>query len=393
MPFRDPTAQPSVTLTKERARRLLVSHHGLTRPTPKRGLAGVRQILGDLRCIQLDPLDAIGTNAELVTAARVDGVGKGDVFRGLFPGRAFEHFAKERCILPADAFPYYRSQAIETPWWRLRKRLERCPKEVLEAVLREVTEKGPATARELTHHGRVEALDWHGWKGTGRMTSMALEVLWTQCRVVVAGRSEGGEKRYDLPERALPEAAPKPPGAFARWALLERVRAAGLLRTAGGPQWSMLRDVRTGPLPQRLVDEGALVRVQVAGSTRTYYAEPATLARRSRPLDDRLRILGPLDPMIWDRELVQNAFGFRYVWEVYKPKSQREWGWYVCPLLHRGELVGRVEATTEGRVLSVRRLWGEASKKLDRSALADALLRHADFLRIRWDGALKAAET
>ncbi|MCO4834815.1 MAG: winged helix DNA-binding domain-containing protein, partial [Acidimicrobiaceae bacterium] len=41
--------------------------------------------------------------------------------------------------------------------------------------------------------------------------------------------------------------------------------------------------------------------------------------------DGRMRILGPLDPLIWDRKLVQHIFSFEYIWEVYKPVEQRRW--------------------------------------------------------------------
>src|SRR5262245_43525477 len=79
------------TLTRAEVRQLLVANLGLTRP-----LASVRAVLDRLRCIQLDPLDAIGTNADLVVMARTNGIRRGDVWRRLFPRHAFEHFAKER---------------------------------------------------------------------------------------------------------------------------------------------------------------------------------------------------------------------------------------------------------------------------------------------------------
>lgn len=62
--------------------------------------------------------------------------------------------------------------------------------------------------------------------------------------------------------------------------------------------------------------------------------------------------------------------------EEYKPAAQRRWGYYVCPLLHRGRLVGRLEAHREGRRLVVDRLWEEAGQELDRRALDEALSRH-----------------
>ncbi len=371
-----------VRLSKDEARRYLLTHLRLMRPR-YRGARGVRALLEDLRCIQLDPLDAIGENADLVALARVDDIDKGDVYRHLLPGHAFEHFAKERCLLPASAFPQYRDQAVQTPWWRLATRKERLGAEVIDRVEAEVRARGPVTARDLTDHGAVEAIDWSGWKGTSRATSMALEVLWTQCRVVVTERARDG-KRYDVPSRALPAHHDAPALPFARWALLERAHACGLLARAGGPCWSMLRDVRTSGLVDDLVAEGALEEVTVEGSSRPYLAPAGFRDRKPRRPDDRMRILGPLDPLLWDRKLVAQVFGFEYVWEVYKPKRQRRYGWYVCPLLHRGHLVGRIEAHVEGDSLVVDHLWPEPERRLDEGALDEALAHHGSALGCDW---------
>ena len=361
-----------VTLSRAEARRLLVSHLGLNRVLG-RGARGTRAVLERLRCIQLDPLDVIGTNADLVVMARTDDVCRGDVWRHLFPKHAFEHFAKERCILPADAFPRYREVGhfAQTPWWRHGEREARVTPQVLRAVLDEVRERGPLTAAEVTDHGTVEPMEWSGWKSTAKATTMALEMLWTQCDIVVAGRTESREKLYDVPERAFGK-LPKPAGDFARWAVRERAHAAGLLSRAGGAMWSMLSKVRTSPLIDELVEAGELVEVAIEDSPRRYLAVPAFLAKRRVAYDDRVRILGPLDPLIWDRELVRHVFDFEYVWEVYKPAKQRRWGWYVCPLLHRDRLIGRVEARVEKGALVVKKLWMDfdvdVSEALDRHA-------------------------
>jgi uncharacterized protein YcaQ len=366
-----------VLLDKPTARRALVAHHALDRPLG-RGPRGVRAVLERLRCIQLDPLDVIGTNADLVVMARVDDVVRGDVWRHLFPGRAFEHFAKERCLLPAAHFPQYRARGhrAQTPWWGHGERERRVAPKVIAAVLEEVREHGPLSVAELSDQGRVEPLDWSGWKGTGKATTMALEILWTRCEVVVAGRTESGAKLYDIPERALGKGAMTKPGEpFEAWAVRERARAAGLLtRASGGSLWSMLRDVRSTPVVDELVQRGELLEVTIEGTSRRYLAPPDLLKRRPR-FDDRVRILGPLDPLMWDRDLVRHLFDFDYVWEVYKPAKQRRWGWYVCPLLWRDQLVGRVEARVEKHVLVVSKLWLERDVPAD--AVDEALQRHA----------------
>lgn len=365
-----------MTLSRDDAARFLVSHHRLATTTLK-GASGVRKLLLQLRCIQLDPLDPIGTNADLVALARVDDIARGDVYRHLYPHHAFEHWAKERCLLPAYAFPYYRDHAAaQTPWWRLNERLKRLPAGVLEKVLDEIREVGPATVDDLTHHGAVEPMDWSGWKGTGRATSMALEVLWTRCQIVVCGRASRNAKVYDVPERALPDYADAAGGDFDRWAVLERVEAAGLLSRAGGATWSMLSGVRTTGLIDEMIERGELAEVMIEGTSRRYLAPAGFRKRRITKTDDRLRILGPLDPLIWDRDLIKNVFGFDYVWEVYKPAPQRRWGWYVCPLLHRGRFVGRIEAVIEKNALVVKKVWSEGDL-LERDALDAALARHA----------------
>ncbi|HEX7152156.1 MAG TPA: crosslink repair DNA glycosylase YcaQ family protein [Thermoanaerobaculia bacterium] len=363
-----------VELSRAEARRLLVAHLGLAKVLG-RGARGTRAVLDKLRCIQLDPLDVLGTNADLVVMARVDGVHRGDVWRHLFPEHAFEHFAKERCILPARAFPWYatRGHQAQTPWWSHGERERRVPPALVDAVLREVRERGPVTARELTDHGSVEPLDWSGWMGTAKATSMALEILWTRLDIVVCGRTESGAKIYRVPDFPAAEV-----GDFDRWAVRERAHAAGLLtRTSGGSLWSMLRDVRQSPLIEEMVESGELVDVTIEESPRRYLAVPEFLKTKRVPYDDRVRVLGPLDPLMWDRDLLRHAFDFDYVWEVYKPAPQRKWGWYVVPLLQRDQFIGRMDARVEGDRLVVSKLWLE-SDDADRDAIAAALQRHAE---------------
>ena len=71
------------TISTDEARRRLVSFLGLAR-----NLRNARAVLERLRCIQLDPLDVVGTNADLVVMARVEEARRGDVYRDLFPRHA-----------------------------------------------------------------------------------------------------------------------------------------------------------------------------------------------------------------------------------------------------------------------------------------------------------------
>ena len=337
-------------MTDAEARRYLLHATGLSAPVATPGA-----LLEQLGCIQLDPIDRYGTSAELVAWARLPQ--PADLY-GSLANRSFEHFAKERCILSPRFFPWYQGKAVQTPWWRHDERLGHLADTLLDEVRAEVAEKGPVRPDQLESRGTVEAMDWAGWKGTGKRTTLALETLWTQCRVVVAARDSHGRRLYDVPERALPaEAFARVTGDFGEEMVVERVRSAGLLCTAGGAHWSMLKDHRSDGTVERLEKQGRIRRVTLG--RRSYLALLETAKSLPELPDQELRVLAPLDPLLWDRKLVEHLFGFDYVWEIYKPEAQRRWGYYVCPLLRGERLVGRIEARRAGKTLQLLGLWWE----------------------------------
>ncbi len=350
-----------VTLPPDHARAVLLHAAGFDRDFPS-GEAGIVAVLDALDWIQLDPIDRCGQNADLVVAARAEGTTRGDVHRVL-RGRSFEHFAKERCIVHARHFAHYRDQAVETPWWRNSERMRKLPPSMLDEVLAEVAERGPMPAEALQARGRVEAMDWAGWKSTSRAEVLAAEALWTRCALVVSGRDSRGRRLYDLPSRAIPDhaAAPTPEAPFFEAMVVARVRSAGLLSRAGGAMWSMLATARTDGTVERLLAAGRLEEVRVG--RRPYLALPETLAidvpDTLAKAAERAVVLGPLDPLLWDRALVRDVFAFDYVWEIYKPESERQWGYYVCPVLADARLHSRMEARRERSVLRVERRWGD----------------------------------
>jgi len=87
--------------------------------------------------------------------------------------------------------------------------------------------------------------------------------------------------------------------------------------------------------------------------------------------------LAPLDPFMWDRELLRPLYGFDYVWEVYVPEARRRWGYYVLPILYGDRLVGRFEPRIDrtGARVRVLGLWWEDGfdpRRADRLRRRDA---------------------
>jgi uncharacterized protein len=95
----------------------------------------------------------------------------------------------------------------------------------------------------------------------------------------------------------------------------------------------------------------------------------------------QVAFIAPLDPLVWDRTLLRDLFGYDYLWEVYVPEAKRKWGYYALPLLYGDRFVGRIEPRIDRKagVLRVIGLWWE--KGFDPTAepgLAEALAAALD---------------
>jgi uncharacterized protein YcaQ len=69
-----------------------------------------------------------------------------------------------------------------------------------------------------------------------------------------------------------------------------------------------------------------------------------TAAARRRSPSRGTTMLAPFDSFLWHRERTARLFGFDYRIEVYTPGPKRIHGYYVMPILHDGQLIGRLDA-------------------------------------------------
>jgi uncharacterized protein len=362
-----------ISVSRAAARRALLNHHFLMPPRSLATHSGVAAVMDRLRCLQVDPLNTVGTNVNLVLQARVHEYRPALLDGLLYRKHALvEGWDKLRSIVRATDWPYlnrFRQQTREA-----HATTNHPPREVLDAVLAEITARGPLSSLELPYHGKA---DWR-W-APARVTRAALDLLFDWGEIGVADRI-GSRKLYATMGEVLPAqmTATKVHGGFSRdphadqesyvrWHVEQRVHSLGLAARRSGDGWLGFGSVKT---PERnrtldeLADEGRVVAISVDDDTTVYFAPPAVAEMINRwapgrPAPAEIPFVAPLDNVMWDRRLIRDLFAFDYTWEVYKPASQRRYGYYVLPVLYGDTFIARWEPRREDRHLVVRGIWWE----------------------------------
>ena len=257
------------------------------------------------------------------------------------PRRIVEYWAHVAAFMPVDLWPhmrhrmeYYKHEGHE--WMGLPER-----RELVDSLLAEIAERGPATSRDLDDGLPAKKEHW-GWNWSE--TKRALEYLFLAGELAVAGRTSQFERLYDLPERVVPREHLETPAPTRHEAAVELVRRAGMAHgvatVASLRDYFRMRDDLVRPAVAELVESGDLLPVAVEG-----WSAPAYLHRDARlPRKVAARaVLSPFDPVVWERPRTEALFDFHYRIEIYVPEARRRYGYYVLPFLLGDRLVARVD--------------------------------------------------
>jgi hypothetical protein len=343
---------------------------GERRPAGRVDARHARRALSAVGVIQLDSVNVVVRSHELPLFSRL-----GPHPRDLLPDLAyrrkelFEYWAHEASLVPVALHPMLRwrmARAAGEAWGRM-VRIQRDQPGLVKAVLDEITARGPLSARDLDGLGGSRRSGGPGpgpgvspkWWGWGDVKTALEWHFWTG-GLAAAGRSRSFERIYDLAERVLPPAvlaAPTPAEPDAQRELLRFAAARlGVGTAADVADYFRIRRPEARPRLAELVEEGALVPVQVEGWREPAFLDPAAAAsRRRRPRPRAL--LSPFDSLVWERSRTERLFGMRLRLEVYTPADRRTHGYYVLPFLLGEHLVGRVDLKAD-RPSSVLRVLG-----------------------------------
>jgi uncharacterized protein len=333
----------SLSLTE--ARRIALFAQGFqgqareTKPTWTK----IARTVDDLQLLQIDSVNVLVRSHYLPLYARLGDYDRAGLDKRSFDNahrQFFECWAHEASIVPLALHPLMR--------WRMERakrgdgiysHLDKFGKDnrsFLKSTLSHIAKNGPIRGADVPGGGKSQG-SWWGWsKG-----KLALETLFDQGLVTAATR-QGFERLYDVPERVIPSdilERPTPSEADTFRALVEKSATALGIGTE-----SDLRDYFRLPITEARkalaenIEAGVLRAVAVEGWKHKAYLHAKAKLPKSA---GATALLSPFDPLVWNRDRAERLFNFHYRIELYTPEEKRKFGYYVLPMLHGEQLIGR----------------------------------------------------
>lgn len=356
-----------IILTKQQARQFILRKHGLIGDYRFTGKEGILEYIRQAGCIQFDPIDVCGKNAELVLQSRIKGFKKQMLYELLYEERKLiDFFDKNLAIMSIEDWPYLeRIRQGYREWGRGREEVDRIATEIKE----QIRKLGCVSSKEMDYQEKV---DWY-WSSS-KLARVALESLYFRGELVIHHK-KGTNKYYALAEDYIPAELLNAGEPYPReldhlkWRMLRRISAVGLLWNRPSDAWLNIWDLKA---PERtevfreLLLEGKLLEVLVEGCKDPLYCVVTDQWLIEEVLNtpkykERTELLAPLDCMLWDRKLIKELFDFDYKWEIYTPEAERKYGYYVLPVVTGDRLTARVEAVASAKkkALLVKHIWLE----------------------------------
>jgi len=342
------SGEAPVRFSRTAARALLLAAQGLDAPPERPATKGA--VLGAVRrmgVLQIDSIAVVARSPYLVLWSRLGPYEPRWLDELLAKGALFEYWAHAASLIPIEDYGLYRRLMLEGSE-KTRAWFSAHPEEV-GRVLARVRDEGEVRSAEFARtDGRAGG--WWEWKPEKR----ALEHLYSAGELMISRRDPNFHRVYDLRERVLARALPGWEDAHApSYPEVQRALALGAVRALGVAvaQWvpDYFRTPKKGiaNLLDELAGEGGLLRAWIEAEPAFVHPDNAALAEAA--VSGELRpslttLLSPFDPVVWDRARASELFGFEYRIEVYTPAPRRRYGYYSLPILHRGALVGRLDA-------------------------------------------------
>ena len=330
--------------------------------------------------VQADPLRAPARAQDLSLRLRVAGYTAGELERRYPRLSVEEDFFVNYGFLPRRHLALMHPRTPRTEWTPARW-------QQAQEVLSFVRERGTVHPREVDAqfaHGKTR--NWFG--GSSNASTQLLDGMHYRGLLRVA-RRDAGVRIYAARDAQQPE--PDEAGIHAR---MDQLLDLVIAKYAPLPAASLgqLANLLGGGVPQWRGERQAALRRAKARSAHAhvdgvdwYWPADERPASGRYGTPERVVLLAPFDPVVWDRRRFEHFWGWAYRFEAYTPAPRRRFGHYALPLLWRDQVIGWANAAVQAGQLQLEcgYVSGRAPRELAfRRALDEERHRLVTFLHL-----------
>jgi uncharacterized protein len=300
--------------------------------------------------VQADPIRAPARAQDLILRHRVKGYCAGDLERRYSELDIEEDFFVNYGFMPRHTKSLMHPRSPKTALTAARRKQ-------MAAVLDFVGKFGvvhPKAVHDHFAHGKSQ--NWFG--GTSNASTQLLDDMHYRGMLRIAARANG-VRTYAVNALLQPEVPSDDSDASAALDTLVDViihkyaplpersltELIGYLLRGGTPQWAHLKRDAIARAKSRLASG------VVDGQSYYWPAEENPNAAKHMP-SEKVRLLAPFDPVVWDRRRFEHLWGWAYRFEAYLPASKRVRGYYALPLLWHEQVIGWANVSVKDGVMT-----------------------------------------
>jgi hypothetical protein len=358
-------------VSKEAARQLMIERQGVTDFPGQVNKSQIYETVDRLGCLQIDTIHVVERAHYLTLWSRLGCYDKQLLHEVAYGDRLlFEYYAHALSYIPFKDYRFYVSQ-MERNRAVMRSRFSKrsgMDPTLIDEVYRRIADEGPLSSSDFEGPRTINS--WGNWKPE----KLVMELMYFAGLLLIHHR-HNFQKYYDLAENIIPpnvdtsETTEEERMAFFALRTLEAlgiVKPQEIRKYFQNPYRKLCSTKQLLSLLDGMVSEGQVEKHGVNGDGKPYYCLPANY-QRLQELEagdfgfDDVRLFIYFDSLIWIRERVEHLFGFVPKLEVFRPKTERIYGFYHLPVLFGDRLVARIEPKMDRKndVLNILGYWVE----------------------------------
>jgi uncharacterized protein YcaQ len=379
-----PASRKPVAVTNAQARHIWLRAQRLDEDAPfGGGPAATQAAIEHLGYVQIDTINVIERCHHHILFTRIPGYRREHLHQAQGIDKSvFEYRAHALAYIPTADMRHYTAR-MKRHWRSATADQASVTKKDLRKLLARIEKQGPLSLRDIDDDIPVEKD--HAW-ASRKPSERALRVAFYGGALAVSQRT-GILKTFELMNRHFGwDAPPKPaPEKETLDHLLDRaLRSQGIVSLDSTCHLDAPRKAGMRRAIERRVRRGELVAVEFEGMGKSaHWARPDMLAADLAPLDDRVHILSPFDPLIIQRKRLSLFFDYDHVFEAYVPKPKRKFGYFALPVLIGDNIAAVLDLKTDRaqqKLLVQQWTWIEkTSQRARRKQIEEALHRFEQF--------------